>query len=286
MMVRRRGRALVAALLAVFCLAPSVATHASPPSLVVTYDIQYSGLLSLDVGSATVQYGATGSGYQLAMLFRPSPSARSLSVGPAAARTTGMVASGKLTPQTSSVDYSVRSLTESRSFTFSGGRLQSVRITKRKGGGLFKEASSVAYDPRSLPAYAPLSEAEQKGVIDPLSAMFLPLLGPSSNDRANCDRKLRVYDGRRRFDLVMSYEGVEPAGAGGREAILCKASYLPIAGQSIDGDEFTESMRDYRVMVALVPAPNLAFLVPSRITLTDSGGAPVAEARAVAMVGR
>jgi Protein of unknown function (DUF3108) len=283
----RRGRALGAALrVAVLCLVPSVATQASPPTLVVTYDIHYSGVVSLDVGSATVQYGTTNSDYQLAMLFRPSASARSLSVGPAAARTTGVVASGKLMPQSSSVDYSVRSLTESRSFTFSGGRLQSVRITKKKGGGLFKEGSRVAYDPRSLPAYAPLTEAEQKGVIDPLSAMFLPQLGPSLSDHANCDRKLRVYDGRRRFDLVMTYEGVEPGGATGREALLCKASYLPIAGQSIDGDEFTESMRDYRVTVALVPAPNLAFLIPSRITLTDSGGAPVAEARAIAMIGR
>jgi hypothetical protein len=271
---------------AAICLFAAAATEASPQNFVVTYDVQYSGLVSLDVGRATVQYGATGALYQVAMLFHPSASARSLSVGPAMARTNGSVTVGKLVPQTATLDYSVRSLVESRSFTFTGGRLLSVRVTKRKSAGLFKEGSTVAYDPRSLPAYVPISDAEQKDLMDPLSAMFLPLLGPSAGDRANCNRKLRLYDGRRRFDLVLTYEGTEPASVGGGEALLCGASYVPIAGQSVDGDEFTESMANYRVTVAFVQAPSLALLVPSRITLTDAGGAPVAEAKAVAMAGR
>jgi hypothetical protein len=279
-----RQYAIGAAIAAVCCLTSAAATETSPPTLVVTYDIRYSGVVPLDVGSATVQYWATGTAYQLVMMFRPSGSARSLSVGAAVARTTGKVALGRLLPQVATLDYSVRSLAESRNFTFAGGRLQSVRITKKKGGGLFREGSTVAYDPRSLPAYAPLSEAQQKGIIDPLSALLLPKLGLSSSDHANCDRKLRLYDGRRRFDLVLVYEGVERSSVGGLEALLCKASYLPIAGQSVEGDEFSESMVHYRVTVALVPARNLAFLVPSRVALTDAGGAPVAEAKAVAMI--
>ena len=96
---------------------------------------------------------------------------------------------------------------------------------------------------------------------------------------------MRVYDGRRRFDLVLSYHGVEGSGAAG-EALVCGATYMPIAGHSLDGDEFTESMRDYRIAVALVAAPGSNFLLPSRISLTDMAGSPVAEAKAIAISGR
>ena len=61
---------------------------------------------------------------------------------------------------------------------------------------------------------------------------------------------------------------------------------MPIAGHSLDGDEFTESMRDYRIAVALVAAPGSNFLLPSRISLTDMAGSPVAEAKAIAISGR
>src|SRR5262249_23944925 len=43
---------------------------ATSPSLVVTYSLQYNGMISLDVGRVTVQYSASGSGYQLALSFR------------------------------------------------------------------------------------------------------------------------------------------------------------------------------------------------------------------------
>jgi hypothetical protein len=260
------------------------AAQATSPSIVVTYNVEYNGLVSLDVGRATVQYSSTGAGYQLALSFRPSSSARSLSVGPAVARTSGEVSQRGLSPQSATLDYSVRSLAETRSFTFAGGRLQTVRITKKKSAGLFKDASTVAYDPRVLPAYAPLSEADQRNVLDPLSAMLLPVVGKDPLDRANCDRRVRMYDGRRRFDLLMTYRSVENASTA-EEALVCGATYLPIAGHSLDGDEFTQNMRDYRVVVALVPAPGSSFLIPKRITLMDTSGAPVAEAKAVAISG-
>jgi len=264
------------------CLAGSA--RAASPSIVVTYNVEYNGLISLDVGRATVQYSSTGAGYQLALSFRPSASARSLSVGPAMVRSSGAVSPVGLSPASSSLDYSVRALAETRSFSFAGNHLQNVRVTKKKAGGLFKESSSVAYDPRTLPAYAPLSDAEQKNLLDPLSAMFLPVAGANGLDHGNCDRHLRIYDGRRRFDLTMSYRGTESAANG--EALVCGATYVPIAGHSVEGDEFTQSMQDYRIVVALVAAPGSSFLIPSRVTLTDAGGATVAEAKAIAISGR
>ena len=262
--------------------APSA--KANSPSIVVTYEFEYNGIVSLDVGRATVQYSAAGPGYQLALSFKPSASARSFSVGPAVARSAGAISPHGLSPRSVAVDYSMRSLAETRSFTISGDRLQTVRITKKKTGGLFKEGSSVTYDPRVLPAYAPLSDAEQKNVLDPLSAMLVPIAGKNALDHANCQRRLRIYDGRRRFDLQMSYEGVENADNG--EALVCSTTYVPIAGHSVDRDGFNDAIRDYHVAVSLVAAPGSNFLIPSRIVVTDTGGVTIAEAKAIAISGR
>jgi hypothetical protein len=258
--------------------------YANSPSVVVTYEFAYNGIVSLDVGRATVQYTAAGPGYQLALSFRPSASARSFAVGPGIARSAGAISPHGLSPRSVSLDYSVRSLAETRSFTMAGDRLQTVHITKKKSGGLFKAASSVAYDPRLLPAYAPLSEAEQRNVLDPMSAMLLPIAGKDALDRANCQRRLRIYDGRRRFDLQMSYEGVENGATG--EAVVCNTTYVPIAGHSLDKDAFNDAIRDYHIVVSLVAAPGTNFLIPSRIIVTDNGGVAIAEAKAIAISGR
>ena len=85
--------------------------------------------------------------------------------------------------------------------------------------------------------------------------------------------------------IVLTYRGAESAGGSG-EALVCGATYVPIAGHSVGGDEFTESMSEYHIAVALVPAPGSNFLIPSRISLTDGSGTPVAEARAIAISGR
>jgi hypothetical protein len=257
--------------------------RAAPASLTLNYDVTYHGLVSIDLGRASVHYSGSGTSYQLSLSFRPSGSAKSLA-GPANIHAQGGVSGDTLEPRSMTLDYSVRSLAETRSVTFADGHLQQVRVSKKKAGGLFSHARSQSYDPRGLPALVPLSQAEQTGVIDPLSAMFLPVRGGSPRDRANCARRIRVYDGRRRFDLAMSYQGEESGGAGG-PAIVCRAAYVPIAGQSRDGDDLTQSLRDYRVVVALVPVAGQGMLVPRRITVTDTGGAKVAEARAVSIVG-
>lgn len=262
----------------------AVSAKANSPSIVVTYEFQYNGIVSLDVGRATVQYSAAGAGYQLALSFKPSASARSFAVGPAVARSAGSISPHGLSPHSVSLDYSVRSLAESRNFTMSADRLQTVHIAKKKSGGLFKEGSSVAYDPRQLPAYAPLSEAEQKNVVDPLSAMLVPVAGKNALDHANCQRQFRIYDGRRRFDLQMSYQGVEDAPTG--EALVCSTTFVPIAGHSVSGDAFNDAIRDYHIAVSLVAAPGSNFLIPSRIVVTDTAGTAIAEAKAIAISGR
>ena len=50
----------------------------------------------------------------------------------------------------------------------------------------------------------PLREQHLKGVLDPLSAIMVLSRGSSANP---CDRRLPIFDGKERFDLVFSYKG-------------------------------------------------------------------------------
>ena len=54
------------------------------------------------------------------------------------------------------------------------------------------------------PDTVPLREQHLKGVVDPLSAIMMLARGSSANP---CDRRIPIFDGKERFDLVFSYKG-------------------------------------------------------------------------------
>ena len=54
------------------------------------------------------------------------------------------------------------------------------------------------------PDTVPLREQHLKGVLDPLSAIMVLSRGSSANP---CDRRMPIFDGKERFDLVFSYKG-------------------------------------------------------------------------------
>jgi Protein of unknown function (DUF3108) len=84
----------------------------------------------------------------------------------------------------------------------------------------------------------PVSEADMRGVSDPLSAM---LIAPRADDGAltpeNCDRLLTIFDGLRRYDLALSFKRIDKlkidrgyAGA----VLVCAVVLHPIAGYRAD----------------------------------------------------
>lgn len=138
------------------------------------------------------------------------------------------------------------------------------------------------------PDRVPLSDANKRGVVDPLSALVAVAADPQHPDQpANCDRRLPVFDGTQRFDIVLSYAETKtiktPAYAG--TVLVCNARYVPIAGHrpSRPAVKFMEDNRDMSVWLA--PVPGAGVLVPVRISVSTMIGTSVVEAEKWAVTG-
>ena len=127
----------------------------------------------------------------------------------------------------------------------------------------------------------PLREQHLKGVVDPLSAIMVLSRGVSANP---CDRRIPVFDGKERFDLVFSYKGemkVTEQLPSGQPSLahVCRVRYVPIAGHKIDTETKFMAAND-EIEVALRPVPSANVLVPYQVTIpTMAGSAAIVSKR-------
>jgi hypothetical protein len=114
----------------------------------------------------------------------------------------------------------------------------------------------------------PLRAQHLKGVIDPLSAVMLIARASDPNP---CDRRLPIFDGKERFDLVLSYKGqmkVSEQQPSGQPAIahVCRVKYRPIAGHKVDAENSFLATTD-GIELALRPIPSANVQIPYQITI-------------------
>jgi hypothetical protein len=108
--------------------------------------------------------------------------------------------------------------------------------------------------------------------IDPLTALLA--IGRAVAQRGRCEGRFAVFDGRRRYDVLLSDDGAEPAErfpgyAHDGEVRRCTAAALKIAGFSWDQD-YSPHTTDGRVWFA-TPRPGAPAL-PLRIDFASSWG--------------
>ncbi len=118
------------------------------------------------------------------------------------------------------------------------------------------------------PGIVPLRDQHLRGVLDPLSAIMVVARPSSPNP---CDRRLPIFDGKERFDLVLSYKGqmkVSEQQPSGQPVIahVCKVKYYPIAGHKVDTENSFMATTD-AIEVALRPIPSANVLIPYQITI-------------------
>jgi hypothetical protein len=118
----------------------------------------------------------------------------------------------------------------------------------------------------------PVREQHLKGVLDPLSAVMVVSRAASNP----CDRRVPIFDGKERFDLIFSYKGEmkvseqQPSGQPG-VAFVCRVRYLPIAGHKADPETKYMAGND-SIEVALRPVPSANMLVPYQINIPTLAG--------------
>jgi hypothetical protein len=121
----------------------------------------------------------------------------------------------------------------------------------------------------------PLLPEHKKGVIDPLAAFVLPVAaGQDPMAQANCDRTARVFDGRVRYDLRMTYgTRMEVQGKQGYSgpALVCAVAYRPIAGYRPLSPEEEKFERNLEFSIWFVPAGGTQMMIPYKVVV----GTPV-----------
>lgn len=118
----------------------------------------------------------------------------------------------------------------------------------------------------------PVGEADRRGVTDPLTAMLM--VAPPSEQNAlmpaHCDRALAIFDGQRRYDLVLSFKRIDTmkvaAGYAG-PVLVCAVMLRPIAGYRADSMlvKYVGGQRDMEIWFA--PITGSSVIAPARLVM-------------------
>ena len=236
---------------------------AAAQSLKVDYGITLAGL---PLGAADLSTTVEGSKYKLEVSARLTGLAGMLTGGRGAASAEGALSRAQPVPAAFAV--TSRSSSDQRT----------VRMGLTRGSVAALEVSPPLDE---KPDRVPLKESHKRGVIDPVSALLMPVAGRGQpTDPSNCNRTLPIFDGAARFDVVLSYQEtkqVDVAGYAG-PVLVCSARYVPIAGHRAlrPSTKFMEDNRDMQVWLA--PLEGTRLLVPLRIAVQTMVGMSVIEA--------
>jgi len=148
-------------------------------------------------------------------------------------------------------------------------------------GGNVKEFSVEPTWPQT-PDRIPVTEAHRRGIIDPMSATLMAVGGNGDPVKPEaCQRTLAVFDGRGRFDLILSFKRMDHVrSARGYEGpvVVCAVRYNPIAGHRPNRPAVKYLVEQRDIEVALAPVAGTRVLVPYRVTVPTAIGAAVLEA--------
>ena len=147
--------------------------------------------------------------------------------------------------------------------TFSEGNVTGVSIVPNK---------------RPPPRTIPVTKEQLEDVLDPMSGAFLSAKSDNPNGDLNvCNHTLPVFDGRQRFDLVITpkrtvtVKRTTPSGYGG-PAVICKVKFIPIAGYHPDNPAVRVMAQSNEIEVWLMPVKGTQMYVPYRIVLPTPAG--------------
>ncbi len=228
--------------------------------------VRYSiTLLGIPLGSATLTGQIEQPAYKIAIDAKLSGIAALVSSSRGAATANGVFLKGLVAPAA----YANTSVNSKETRT--------VRMAMQ--GGMVKGVDISPPVP-PIPDRVPLTEAHTRNIVDPLSALVMPVPGAEAViGPAACNRTLPVYDGFTRFDVALTYAGTRQVKAKGYAGpvVVCSVRYTPIAGhRDRKPVRFMADNRDIEVWLA--PVGEARVVVPFRISLATMIGTLVIEA--------
>lgn len=139
--------------------------------------------------------------------------------------------------------------------------------------------------PKTKEGLVPVLPHHLKGVLDPLTAVLALSRGSSESP---CTRRLPIYDGTQRFDILLQPKGqvaLQEQRPSGQPATgyVCRVRYVPIAGyKPDDGTRYLAQNNDIEIVLRPLPSANV--FVPVSITIPTIAGNATLVARRVNVV--
>ncbi len=172
------------------------------PDMAATYDFYFGGLRT---GELTVSADFGAEAYRAGAEFRTTGLAGLFADTEMTVATEGRVGAGGLTP--------VR-------FTSNEREDSDVRVVEVDFSG--SGPTAVSAEPAFKPKPWSIAPGDQRGAVDPLSAI-LHALAPASAGEA-CNRRIEAFDGEHRF----AFEFGPPQVSG--DTLTCEGAYIRVAG--------------------------------------------------------
>jgi hypothetical protein len=230
-----------------------VALIAGPAHAQLGFEAAYAiAVARIPIGSAAMTGSIGTDEYVISMSGRTSGLARVIASGEGSMSANGTVSASKLSP----LRYTSKSTADDDTLA--------VTMTFKDGNVFELEAS----EPPPGEDRVALTLEHRRQVLDPLSALLIPA-GDAGVSEAACRRVLPVFDGRRRYDLSLSFRRVEQVKASqgyAGPAAVCSVTFQPIAGHRRASPLLTFLTDGRDVEMALAPVAGARILAPFRIT--------------------
>ena len=261
----RVARVVVFSSAGLMCLSP-VPTQAAdgwPTAVKATYDVNFNGL---NVG--TYEFNSTHDGHT----YKLGGNAQlSLLLGAlhwtGTTETTGKLTNESAKPAKFGFNYMAQSKAGSTHMSFSDDIVTQVLHNP---------------PPKFKEGVVPVQAQHLKGVLDPLTAVLTISRWSAGNP---CTRRIPIYDGTQRFDLLLSPKGQtelhdsRPSGQP-TTAYVCRVRYVPIAGYKPDeSTKYLAHNNDIEIILRALPSANV--FVPSSVTIPPMAGNATLVARRV-----
>jgi hypothetical protein len=137
----------------------------------------------------------------------------------------------------------------------------------------------------------PVTDEQKQGTLDPLSGLVYSLSGLSHTAQKPCGETVRVFDGRRRYDIELTFAGndkVKTDGGYSGPTVKCRVVYKQIAGFKPNlnkGKPLPVITTWFAAMESNSGGPVKRFMVPVKIMTETPYGVALAHARKVTIDG-
>lgn len=143
-------------------------------------------------------------------------------------------------------------------------------------------SSTIEPEPPPTPDRIPVTDAQKRGVSDPMSGMMFAVPGKDALPNAQaCATNATIFDGRMRYDLQLAFKALETVTlASGTQlpAAVCSVSFKPMSGYVPSRAAIKYLIKRHDMDVALAPIAGTRVMVPIRVRIPTPIGLGVVQA--------